>query len=593
MRNYFFLLLLFSIHLNWSQTIDPLQTEDFEAQRKWVDSVYNRLTLQERIGQLFMVQAYSNKGLSHEISIESLIENYGIGGIIFSKGGPVRQAKLSNRLQSASEIPLLIGMDAEWGLSMRLDSTFAFPWNMSLGAIKNDSLIKQTGILLGEHCKRLGVHFNFAPVVDINTNPDNPIIGNRSFGSNKDNVTKKANLIMQGMQSVGVMANAKHFPGHGDTDSDSHKTLPTIHFSEKRISNVELYPYRELINNGLSSVMVAHLNIPSLEPRDGYPSSISKAIVTDLLKNKLGFKGLIFTDALNMKGASNFKSPGLIDLEAFKAGNDVLLISEDVPKAILKIEEAILNNDISEERLAYSVKKILMAKYKCGLNNYKRVSTINLYKDLNRLKDKLHYSNLAKNAITVIKNTKETLPIKNLVDKKIGYIKIGDDKGDYFLNALNKYTKVQNIKANQLDEFIEKTKPFDIIIIGFHKSNASPWKPFALNNKELVLINEISRTKKVILDVFTSPYSLLKIPSFKNIESIIVSYQNSNVFQEKSAQIIFGALPSVGILPVELNKKGLSSSPTYTSNLQRLTYGYPESVGLDNELLKKIDSVPK
>ncbi|MBN2869220.1 MAG: beta-N-acetylglucosaminidase, partial [Flavobacteriaceae bacterium] len=306
--------------LSIAQTTDnPLLTKDKEAQKKWVDSVYNSLSLNEKIGQLYMVQVFSNGDGPTKDDVLKLIEDHKIGGIIYSKGGPVRQAQLNNQFQAASPTPLLIGMDAEWGLSMRLDSTYSFPWNMTLGAVKNNELIEQTGRQLGEHCKRLGVHFNFAPVVDINTNPNNPIIGNRSFGEDRDNVTEKASAFMKGMQSAGVLANAKHFPGHGDTSSDSHKTLPTVDFSAKRIDSVELYPYKTLIKEGLSSVMVAHLNIPSLEPRDGYPSSISEHIVTNILKERLGFKGLIFTDALNMKGAANFSAPGDIDLAAFMA----------------------------------------------------------------------------------------------------------------------------------------------------------------------------------------------------------------------------------------------------------------------------------
>ena len=262
---YFALFLFFiSFQVSFSQedTPNPLLSDDIAAQKIWVDSIYNNMSLKERVGQLFMVQAFSNKGIKHENEIAGLIKNYNIGGVIYSKGGPSRQATLNNNLQYASKIPLLIGMDAEWGLSMRLDSTYAFPWNMTLGAVSNNKLVEQTGYQIGEHCRRVGVHFNFAPVVDINTNPKNPIIGNRSFGEDRDNVTEKAAAFMKGMQAAGVLANAKHFPGHGDTEDDSHKTLPTVAFTKQRIDSVELYPYRKLIKEGLSSVMVAHLNIP-------------------------------------------------------------------------------------------------------------------------------------------------------------------------------------------------------------------------------------------------------------------------------------------------------------------------------------------
>ncbi|MEM9681320.1 MAG: glycoside hydrolase family 3 N-terminal domain-containing protein, partial [Bacteroidota bacterium] len=450
------ILLLVQSLYSQSEPPNPLLSEDAESQQVWVDSLYNSMSLEEKIGQLYMVQVFSNKGIKHENEIVGLIKNQHIGGVIYSKGGPVRQAKLNNTLQAASKLPLLVGMDAEWGLSMRLDSTYAFPWNMTLGAIDNNKLVEQTGRQIGEHCSRIGVHFNFAPVVDINTNPKNPIIGNRSFGEDRDNVTAKGLAFMKGMQDVGVLANAKHFPGHGDTDTDSHKTLPTISFSEQRIDSVELYPYRSLIKEGLSSVMVAHLNVPSLEKRSGYPSSLSEHIVTDMLKGQLGFKGLIFTDALNMKGASNFSTTGDIDLAAFKAGNDVLLISEDVKKGVEKIKAAYEKGEITEERLSHSVKKILMAKYKVGLHQYKPVGIYNITKDLNRLKDDVLYGSLMENAITVVKNSNDILPVKDLETKKIAYVSLGDDEYTPFLDELKKYTKVHEIKAEKLDELITK-----------------------------------------------------------------------------------------------------------------------------------------
>ena len=426
---------LFSISM-WAQS--PLVSTDSLAQKQWVDSIYNAMTLKQKVGQLFMVQAFSDEKKLQKAKLLELIKNQHIGGLIYSNGGPVRQAKLDNELQAASKIPLLVGMDAEWGLSMRLDSTYAFPWNMTLGAIKDLDLIKKTGQYIGEHCKRIGVHFNFAPVVDINTNPQNPIIGNRSFGEDKNNVTEKALAFMQGMQSAGVLANAKHFPGHGDTDQDSHKTLPTVSFDKKRIETIELFPYKKLISNGLSSVMVAHLNVPSLEPRANFPSSLSKPIVSDLLKTKLKFEGLIFTDALDMKGVSNFSKPGAIDVQAFLAGNDVLLMSENVEVGMEEIMLSYYSGRISEARLAHSVKKILNAKYKVGLNNYNPIKTKNLVADLNRSKDDLLYAQLMQNAITVVKNDKSTLPIKDLELKNIAYVSMGDRSGKPFLNTLKK-----------------------------------------------------------------------------------------------------------------------------------------------------------
>ncbi|MDD7886320.1 glycoside hydrolase family 3 N-terminal domain-containing protein [Flavivirga sp. 57AJ16] len=591
-RIFFTVVLFFTIFFTFGQaTKNPLWADDVEAQQKWVDSIYESMTLAEKVGQLYMVQVMSDQDATSKNKIVQLIKDYHIGGIIYSNGGPVRQAKLNNELQSFSKTPLLVGMDAEWGLSMRLDSTYAFPWNMTLGAIKDNDLIEQAGRKIGEHCKRLGVHFNFAPVTDINTNPKNPIIGNRSFGEDRDNVTEKASAFMRGMQKAGVLASAKHFPGHGDTDQDSHERLPTISFNEKRIDSIELYPYKRLIKEGLSSVMVAHLNVPSLEPRSGYPSSLSKHIVTNILKDSLGFQGLIFTDALTMKGVSNFSETGDIDLAAFNAGNDVMLMSEDVGIGVSKIIEACNKGDITEERLAHSVKKILKTKYKVGLNNYEPIGLFNLTKDLNRLEDDILYEELMENAITVVKNDKHFMPLKELETKTIAYVNMGDDSGSAFFNELKKYTKVHHIEAEKLNDLIKKLQVYNTVIIGLHRSNDSPWKPYQFTNKELVWLQEIARNHTVILDAFVKPYALSELKSIENIEGMVLSYQNSEIAQQKSAQLIFGAIPAKGQLPVSIGDFFKEGEGFHINAIKRLGYTVPERVGMNSQKLKRVDSV--
>ncbi|HKK12255.1 MAG TPA: glycoside hydrolase family 3 N-terminal domain-containing protein [Flavobacteriaceae bacterium] len=575
--------------------VNPLLDKNVKAQKRWVDSVYNSMSLKEKIGQLFMVQVFSNQDEQQMEKIRTLITDNHIGGLVYSLGGPMCQAKLNNELQAISKIPLLVGIDAEWGLGMRLDSTFSFPWNMTLGAIRDNTLIEKMGHQIGEHCKRLGLHFNFAPVVDINTNPNNPIIGNRSFGEDRDNVTDKALAFMKGLQGAGVLADAKHFPGHGDTETDSHKTLPTVNFDEKRIDSVELYPYKKLIKEGLASVMVAHLNVPSLEPREGYPSSLSKHIITDILKKRLQFNGLIFTDALTMKGVSNFSESGDIDLAAFEAGNDVLLMSEDVPVGISKLEEAYRNKEISEERLAESVKKILMAKYKVGLYDYRPVGLAHLVEDLNGIDEKVLNEELVESAITVVKNDKEILPIRHLEAKKIAYVELGDDSGSIFFDELKKYTKIHEIKAESLPDLIIKLQNYNTVIVGFHKSNANPWKDYKFTDEELVWLNEMARNNYVILDVFARPYALMDIElkTVENIKGVVVSYQNSKVAEEKSAQILFGALQAKGNLPVSAGASFKLGTGIHYNAIQRLSYGLPESVGMSSKKLLKVDSVAK
>jgi beta-glucosidase-like glycosyl hydrolase/CubicO group peptidase (beta-lactamase class C family) len=595
MRKLTFFIAFFCLgfYVSAQDTSHPLKTKDFEAQQKWVDSVYNSLSLKERIGQLFMPMVFSSQDEKRHQSIIKQIKDNKIGGIIFSKGGPIRQARLTNEYQSLSKVPMLVGIDAEWGLGMRLDSTVSFPWNMTLGAIKNNDLIKKVGKNIGEHCKRLGIHYNFAPVVDINTNPNNPIIGNRSFGEDRNNVTNKALAFMKGMQGEGILASAKHFPGHGDTETDSHKTLPSISFDEKRIDSVELYPYKSLINKGLAGVMVAHLNIPSLESKSGYPSTLSENIVTNILKEKLGHKGLVLTDALNMKGASNFSNSEDVDLAAFKAGNDILLISEDIGKGIDKLASTYESGEITEERLSHSVKKVLMAKYKVGLNNYKPVELDNLVEDLNRLEDKVLYEELIENALTVAKNENNLLPLRQLENKTVAYVKLGDDDGSAFLEELKKYTKVHKVSADNLDELISKLNNYNTVIVGFHKSNDSPWKGYKFTQKELTWLYEIARTNTTILSLFARSYALLDLKTDTNLESVLVAYQNSEVAQQKAAQLIFGAIAAKGNLPVYSGENFKLGQGIYYPSSSRLGYSLPERVGISSERLAKVDSVAK
>jgi len=581
----------------WSQEgkpdAKPLLTKDPHAQMIWVDSIIKNMSLEEKIGQLFMVQAYSNKDLVHKNKINTLVTEQHIGGLIFMQGTPEKQINLYNEYQSKSKIPLLIGFDGEWGLSMRLKPSFAYPWNMTLGAVKDNSLLYKVGRQIGKHCKEVGVHINFAPVVDINTNPLNPIIGNRSFGENRENVTQKSIAFIKGMQSVGVLANAKHFPGHGDTASDSHKTLPVVNFDLKRLDTLELYPYKRLVRSNLASVMVAHLDVPILKTEKGRPTSISKKVVTGLLKNKIGFKGLVFTDALNMKGVANYASGGSVALEALKAGNDMLLIPVDVEKGIETIKEAILNNVATEARLDSSVVKILKAKYCVGLHQKKELTTNEIQKRIHTVEDDLLFKKVAKNAITLVKNNDDLLPFKRLDTLKIASVSLGLSSSTTFVRTLQKYKDIDEVKGLSTENYKQKLKGYNTIVIGVHKSDKHPWKSYVLSKTELALINKISSYKKVILTVFTSPYSLLKLNDFKNIYAVVIAYQNNSVFQSVAAQQLFGALPFLGKLPVSVSKEFKEGCGIQTNSIQRLKYGIPEEEGMDSNKLIKIDSVAK
>lgn len=559
-----------------------------EMGTKWVDSVYNSMNLNEKLGQLFMVAAYSNK--NQNPNIEKLITENKIGGIIFFQGGPVRQAQLTNKYQSLSKIPLFIGIDAEWGLGMRLDSTVNYPYNMTLGAIQDMKLIEELGAQMGKESKRLGMQFNFAPVLDINTNSKNPIIGFRSFGEDKNNVSQRAIAISKGFQSQGVFATAKHFPGHGNTAQDSHKVLPKIDFPKDSLERKELYPYKKIFAEGLPSVMVAHLEVPSLESRANYPSSLSYPIVTTLLQKELGFEGLIFTDALNMKAVKIFNKPGQVELEAFLAGNDILLFSEDVPTAITTLTQAYQDALFSEERLAFSVKKILKFKYLASLNHKHSIELNHLYQDLNSVKGNALQYQLYENAITILKNNAAILPIQNLEKQKIAYVKLGDATNTTFVSTLKKYADVTEVSDTNLVRLQEKLKGFSTVIIGYHKSDA-PWKDYDFSTDDLNKLNFLAQNNRVILDVFASPYSLLALKDFSAIEGLIVSYQNNATAQVVSAELIFGAISAKGKLPVSISPEFKVNFGLSTEKLDVLGFSTPENVGMSSSILSKIDGI--
>lgn len=552
----------------------------------WAQIQLETMTLDQKLGQLFMVAAYSNKGEEHEKFIDNLVSKYHIGGLIFFQGGPVRQARLTNRYQRKAKTPLMIAMDAEWGLNMRLDSTVRYPWQMTMGAIQNEDLVYDMGKDLALQCQRLGVHINFAPVVDVNSNPQNPIINRRSFGENKLHVAKLGAAYMNGMQDQHILACAKHFPGHGDTDSDSHKSLPIINHDLKRLKEVELYPFSQLIAKGIGSMMVAHLYIPSLDTTTNLASTLSPKIVTDLLKKEMQFSGLIFTDALNMKGVSKYFAPGEVDLKAFQAGNDVLLFPEDVPKAISVFKESLNSGLIHLKEVDARVLKILKSKHWMGLSTNKYVELDNLYEDLNKLESQLLVKKMTEASITVVRNKNSFLPIKDLQNKSIAVVSIGGDNGDVFQNRLKQYTDVKRITVPQgwslesQKAILEQLEGINTLIIGIHKSDGNPWKSYKLTDDEKQLLDWLLDQRRCVVDVFTNPYALIGNTAISKANAIVLSYQNSTDAQDISAQIIFGAKPAFGKVPVSALPLIKEGDGEVLTAIGRLEYGIPEENGI-------------
>lgn len=564
----------------------------------WADSIHSQMSLDEKIGQLFSVAAYSNKDETHRDETLELIEKYHIGGLTFFQGGPLKQAQLTNLYQRKSKIPLMIAIDGEWGLSMRLDSTVKYPWQMTLGAIEDDSLIYQMGLDIAEQFKRLGVHVNFAPVIDVNNNPANPVINARSFGEDKRRVARKGLAYMKGMQDGGILANAKHFPGHGDTDSDSHITLPVVNHDKKRLDSLELYPFRKLIDAGVASMMTAHLYLPALNKRDKKASSLKAEIVDTLLKQELKFKGLIFTDGLNMGGVARYQKSEINDLDALLAGNDILLLSQDIPRAFETIKEALANGIISEERINESSLKVLKAKEWLGLNNWKPIIIEELVQDLNQPKYYWGVRKLVESSLTLVRNKEQIIPIKELRLKKIVSLAF-TDKGVPcfpFQQALNRYAKVDTLIYTELPvskqkELMDTLLEYDQIIVSIHKSNKNPWKPFEIDNDVKNFINILRLKKPIILDVFANAYALQNFLAAEFADGLIVSYQNSIDAQELSAQLIFGGMKANGKLPVSVSRTIKSGAGVSSMEPFRLKYTLPEELRIKSEELLAIDDI--
>ena len=572
-----------------------------DSSNTWVNRQLKSMSLNEKIGQLFMVAAYSNKGESHKNSIQKLVSKHGIGGLIFFQGGPVRQARLTNHYQSKAKVPLMIAMDAEWGLDMRLDSTIGYPRQMALGAIKNNEAIYEMGAALAEQCRRLGVHVNFAPVIDVNNNPKNPVINSRSFGENKVLVAEKGIAYMKGMQDNLVLACGKHFPGHGDTDADSHKSLPVISHDLKRLEELEMYPFRELIDAGLGSMMVAHLFVPALDNTPNVATTLSSKVVTDLLKNELQFKGLIFTDALNMKGVSSYFEPGEVDVRALLAGNDVLLFAEDVPKAISKIKEAIVSGKISEEEISKRCAKILKAKYWLQLNKMEPIEMVNLYEDLNSSAMQLSNRKVVEKSLTLIQNQNNLLPFQQLDSMKLVTIAIGgmasQDEKNTFQKTIDLFAPAKHFGISSTPSFDEiialnnSLEGFNHIVISLHGLRQYPGRNFGITKEMANAVKLLEAKGKVALVYFGNPYGLKHLEKLEEIESILVAYHDGEFQQEYAAQALFGAIDVNGKLPVTVSDIYPAGTSFSTEALGTFKYTQPEELNIASSDLNQIDSI--
>ena len=543
--NLLFIFLLISCVTNAQYRPKNASKADLDRAQQWVNQTYNSLSQDEKLGQLFIVALYTNKDDSHVNQVRNIVVNEKIGGLILMQDDAAKEINLVNEFQQKSKVPLMIGMDAEWGLYQRIAAAHKFPWAMTLGAIQDKNLVYQMASKIAEDCKRMGINWDFAPVVDVNTNPNNPIIGNRSFGSEVNNVINSASAYANGLQDHNILAAIKHFPGHGDTSTDSHLDLPVVSHNLERLNTIELAPFKALINKGIGGVMVAHLYVPSLESGKGIPASVSKNIITGLLKEKLGYKGLIITDALNMGAVANKYNPGELDAMAFKAGNDIMLFSQGVAEGKKLIQKAIDNGEIPQSRVEESVKKILLTKYFLGLDKYSPKDPENIIFDLNNDTHKTLVQSLYSNALTLLKDDKKLLPLNG---KQIYYIPLEEAPYQTFATQLGSNTILK--KSTEINTIPDNST----VIVGLHKDNSTAYKPYKISTESKKIIEDLAKKQNVILNVFGSAYALKDIDISK-ISTVLVSYENNDDSMTATANALNGKTKISGRLPVLVNDK--------------------------------------
>jgi len=591
MRFYFILLCFFflsSFNEKFSDDFNKIEYPDFLYEYKWADSVMSNMTLSEKICQLFFVSADLDSSYLY-----NLIDSFHIGGVTFFKGSIEDQAYRTNLYQKKSKIPLLVSIDAEWGLNMRISECEKFPWPMTLGAIRDDSLIFNYSKIIAKNLKRMGVHINFAPVLDINSNPKNPIIYNRSFGESYFNVSRKSLAYFKGHNELNIFCTAKHFPGHGDTDKDSHKTLPKVNRDYSLLDSVDLYPYKTLIAKGLGGVMVAHLDVPSLDS-SGLPSTLSYPIIEDLLKKRLNFKGLVVTDGLNMKAVSDSFPSGSLEVMSLLSGNDILLLPQDVPVALSKILQSIKDSVLTELMIDEKCRKVLMLKKWVGLDKIKSVDTLSLINDIVNEETDLMNRYLIESSLTLLKNEKDLIPLRSIDTLDVLNLSFSSsNESNIFGNTILKYHKIDFIQCfnkDDLDDVINNDiEKYNLVIVSIHEDSSSPWNKHSFDNYLNDFISQIPENIKVISVHFANPYSLNGFHSHVNVESILMSYQNDSLFQSYSAQLIFGGIPSKGRLPVSTNYFPINTG--LETNKTRLKYTVPLELGVYEKDLIKIDSI--
>lgn len=571
--------------------------------QQWADSVLHQMSLREKVAQLFIIWTkagfLSNDGKQLQENIR-FAKEVGVGGFYFSTGTAYGFPVNANKLQHISKIPLLMTADFEWGAGMRIQEATTFPRAMALGATRDANLAYEMGKATAREARALGIHQNYSPDVDLNNNPKNPVINTRSFGEDPKLVSNFARAFIRGTQQENVIATVKHFPGHGDTDTDTHLDIPLINISRSRFDSVELVPFKDAINNGVMSVMISHIHATAFDDTNALPASTSENIISKLLKEELKFDGLIVTDALAMKGVTKLFSPGEAARRAVKAGADMLVMSPNTDEAIDSLVEAVKRREISEQRIDRSVRKILQYKQWCGLdkNRFVEVNTVSEVVSNNAHKELA--KEIARKSITVLGNEDGILPLRNLNGKKVLDIVFSDTEDVEAAKELHeelfsrKRMELVRIdpRSNQMeyDDVLKKAKSADLIICQFNfyiRSEAmSGWLPKKMTD----MMSLIAALKKPIIAVSTgNPYIAMDFPK---VNAYVITYSSSKSSIEAAAEVIFGEQPARGKLPITIpGRYRFGQGASYQS--LALRNGTPQEAGFNADSLAIVDSIIK
>jgi beta-N-acetylhexosaminidase len=611
LRNKIFILLVMVGVFSSSMVKSQVDLTKF-INHPWVDSIFSSLSPDERIAQLIWINVNPTEGLSQQITVAEQLKKNNFGGLVFFAGTSAKQVELVNYYQSISKVPLIMAMDAEWGAGMRLDDVDLFPYNLTLGASSDDQLIQNCGAAMARQLKLLGIQVSLGPVADINTEPQNPIIGIRSFGESRDQVTLKSLAYMRGLQENGIIAVAKHYPGHGDTKNDSHFTLPLVSVSRHRLDSMELYPFRKLAEAGIGGIMTAHLRVPALDSITDAPSSLSNKSVEQVIRREWNYRGLIITDAMNMGGVTKYGETGRIEVLALKAGNDVIEYPLDGEGSIKAIKLALVNKELSWDEINLKCRRVLAAKFLTGLS-HRQLLKIPTYEELNSASSQFAKRQIIESSITLLENKNQLIPIQGLDTLRIATLSIGSTAITPFQQMLGNYAKVDNFnlpldfKETEIENLLRELKSYNLVITGVHslyeckerptfKRNKSfvfnPKHPYGVTEELQKLLLQLSGLKNSIVVFFANPYAVSEIKDFGHPDGLVVAYQNSILSQELAAQLTFGGISAIGKLPVSLGTRYSAGSGLVISAPIRLKYTVPEEVGLNSAMLNTaIDSV--